>query len=35
MLNDWYMYILYGAGIGFAIYLADKYVFHILQTVIK
>jgi hypothetical protein len=29
------MYILYGAGIGFAIYLADKYVFHILQTVIK
>jgi hypothetical protein len=29
------MYILYGAGIGFAIYLADKYIFHILQTVIK
>jgi hypothetical protein len=29
------MYILYGAGIGFAIYLADKYVFHILQNVIK
>jgi len=29
------MYILYGAGIGFAIYLADKYVFHILQTIIK
>jgi hypothetical protein len=29
------MYILYGAGIGFAIYLADKYVFHFLQTFIK
>jgi hypothetical protein len=29
------MYILYGAGIGFAIYLADKYVFHFLQTIIK
>jgi hypothetical protein len=29
------MYILYGAGIGFAIYLADKYIFHILQAVIK
>lgn len=35
MLNDWYMYILYGAAIGFAIYLADKYVFHFLQTFIK
>jgi len=35
MLNDWYMYILYGAGIGFAIYLADKYVFHFLQAFIK
>ena len=29
------MYILYGAAIGFAIYLADKYVFHFLQTFIK
>jgi hypothetical protein len=29
------MYILYGAGVGFAIYLADKYVFHFLQTIIK
>jgi len=29
------MYILYGAAIGFAIYLADKYVFHFLQTIIK
>jgi hypothetical protein len=29
------MYILYGAAIGFAIYLADKYVFHFLQAFIK
>ena len=35
MQNDWYMYILYGAAIGFAIYLADKYVFHFLQAFIK
>jgi len=29
------MYILYGAALGFTIYLADKYVFHFLQTIIK
>ena len=34
-MNDWYMYLIYGFAIGFTIYLADKYIFHILHTFIK
>jgi hypothetical protein len=30
MLKDWYVYILYGLALGFAIYLADKYLFNFL-----
>ncbi|CAO6123872.1 hypothetical protein MCEMIHM21_00116 [Candidatus Pelagibacterales bacterium] len=28
-MKDWYSYILLGLAIGFAIYLADKYIFKI------